>query len=692
MLKYRINKDNVINDEDKIIINDCKIINLDIYNRDSYLTLNSILCTTNKLENVKVGTTLLTYHTIPTSFNDYGKNVYEYTKKYTIQEIDELNSSFIFSDYKYLELPLQYINKVENYRNDESEIVKDEYLYIYFDEPHFFSSYEDDVNIDGIDSNEEENTTEGIIQYVWALYDEQLIRMQGFEVMTNTAIRFKWEDIVNKYSFISNDVIDENSLFGDITRIRFFRENYFFTYIDNFEIYYNIPRCTIPIGITSKFQTGLLKEQAIEDYFNEAKRNSINGVMDMEKDVYYPYCRIEGEYKPIIKIKFNLHFRERNNDAWTTETDSNWNGTYVDENDEIQFIDEFFSYEVKENQSDLLSYLNFTDGDVRYQKNRLKKSFLRLSFYDSMNEGNQNLLSYSSIFMDVGKYFNKYIRFLEEKPYKSIEQSVKTEEEKGEVDEDNENEENDSNEEPYSVIYDLKGLRVNREPDNVLILNKDEDEIEEHRLSTQLVITDKYNSTASSEGFYLYLWKDILNNFTEEERKNGINLFMKVEFNHAGYGRKVPFMMPYWDNQKWNGETRNWVKYTEKEGIKTFKEIIADWNSTMVNLIDKDKDERKNFVSSYWENVVINKDEEKVETKEEQISDNKTYEPEIDGKYGARQYNKFSYIRFKITYDEKEKKYIYFLDDNCYGKKGITKSYDEETATLTLNLYEAKMA
>ena len=114
---------------------------------------------------------------------------------------------------------------------------------------------------------------------------------------------------------------------------------------------------------------------------------------------------------------------------------------------------------------------------------------------------------------------------------------------------------------------------------------------------------------------------------------------MKIEFNHAGFGRVVPFIMPYWDKKKW----------PNKEGIKTFDEIIADWNK----------------------------------------------EENTDGEYGARQYDKFSYIHFKISYDENEKKYIYFLDDGYYGneKNGANSKfiYNEDTATLILNLYEVKM-
>lgn len=63
-----------------------------------------------------------------------------------------------------------------------------------------------------------------------------------------------------------------------------------------------------------------------------------------------------------------------------------------------------------EYQSDLLSFLGFSNDDVKYQKSKLKKTFLRISFYDSDNIGNQNLLHSSTIFLDSGNLFAKYIK------------------------------------------------------------------------------------------------------------------------------------------------------------------------------------------------------------------------------------------------------------------------------------------
>ena len=151
---------------------------------------------------------------------------------------------------------------------------------------------------------------------------------------------------------------------------------------------------------------------------------------------------------------------------------------------------------------------------------------------------------------------------------------------------------------------------------------------------------NKNTSTASSEGFYLYLWKD-------NESVLPQDLYMKVEFNHAGYGRTIPFMMPYWDKQKWNNK---------KSGIKTFNAILNDWKDTKI--VDSDGN-----VS--WKN-------------------------NTDGHYGMRQYMKFSYIHLKYQYDKDNDKHIYYLDPETYGIIDFPKGKDGNKE-IVINLYEAKV-
>ena len=301
--------------------------------------------------------------------------------------------------------------------------------------------------------------------------------------------------------------------------------------------------------MTDTAKTELLSEHFVE----KEKKKAINGITDIEKDVYYPCISnlAKNKFTDVYTIKFNLHFREHREDDWIVENDSLWNGIkqqieYVKGTDEsVKITEEAYNAltdeqkaeyvrravegtaEIakvtinnngtnsvkaltKDDSSDLLTFLNFTNDDVHYQKNKLKKSFLRLLYFDSMNPGNQNLLGYSTIFFDTGDMFAKYVRYIEE---------------------DN----------CYSVGADKKSFGKYKETGKYktgIRVDRDIDGDDTIRLGSQFVVRSKNTSKASSEGFYVYIWKD--NNSPLPQ-----DLYMKVEFNHAGYGRTLPFMLPY---------------------------------------------------------------------------------------------------------------------------------------------------
>ena len=201
---------------------------------------------------------------------------------------------------------------------------------------------------------------------------------------------------------------------------------------------------------------------------------------------------INGIYNYLNKITFNLFFRERisrpaslgnpNTDTtWVTNDGLGWFQYKINENGDF--------VEQENTNGDLLGHLGFNDEDVYYRKKKLSKTFLRLSFYDNNNPLNQMLLFYSTIFLDTGDLYDKFIR----NSYKK--------------DENNE-----------SLVND-NSLGV----DN---------------LTTSFFVYDKYNRKKSSEGFYLYLFPDGLENGQEK------TIYMKAEFNHAGYGKTVPLILP----------------------------------------------------------------------------------------------------------------------------------------------------
>lgn len=583
--------------------------------------------------------------------------------------------------------------KAEGYFEDYN--ADEERWYLYFDQPHLFNP--------PIEEREYTEGSEELNYKITIFIDFSYIGDEGSSVNGLAELECQYEnpyelsyvfdgsdETINKLRsvvFTNEEQTEDNDLiFGDVNGLKVYRETPYFqksvnsnflTNTNNIFIYIEKPlyRISIPLSMnfeTNTYQSDILNEQYVEDERNKA----INKITDMEKDVYHPVIwdsskedengykigdYVDGINKEVEKIVFNLHFRQHRGDDWLVEPDTYWNGCYVDTNDnKVKFIDEitdysdvnYFSYKQIENgenedirrskQSDLMTYLGFTNSDIRYQKNKLSRSFIRIMFYDSMNPGNQNLLYYSTIFVDSGKLFGKYIKYIEDTPYRSV------------VYETNEDTETETINAKDSEI-NLVGIKVDREPYGDLLRDEEDngfttlDQVEELRLSCQFTVRDKFQSNASSDGFYLYLWKD------NESGVMPSDIYMKVEFNHAGYGRTIPFMMPFWDPVKYKKATATDKPLNEK-GIKTFKEILNDWNSI--------------------------KDENEIWRNEGNIT---------DGQYGARQYMKYSYIHFKYKYDKIHKQHIYYLDDEFYGTNPEDGGVHYQDNVMTINLYEAKM-
>lgn len=581
--------------------------------------------------------------------------------------------------------------KAEGYFEDYN--ADEERWYLYFDQPHLFNppieereytegseelNYKITIFIDFSYINDEGSSVNGLAE-LECQYENPYELSYVFDGSNETINKLRSVVFTNEKQTEDNDLI-----FGDVNGLKVYRETPYFqksvnpnsnflTNTNNIFIYIEKPlyRISIPLSVnfeTNTYQSDILNEQYVEDERNK----SINKITDMEKDVYHPVIwdsskedYVVGINKEVDKIVFNLHFRQHRGDDWLVEPDTYWNGCYVDTNDnKVKFIDEiteydgvnYFSYIDKQikkgenedirrsKQSDLMTYLGFTNSDIRYQKNKLSRSFIRIMFYDSMNPGNQNLLYYSTIFVDSGKLFGKYIKYIEDTPYRSV------------VYETNEDTEIETINAKDSEI-NLVGIKVDREPYGDLLKDATLDQVEELRLSCQFTVRDKFQSDASSDGFYLYLWKD------NESGVMPSDIYMKVEFNHAGYGRTIPFMMPFWDPYKYK-YTKKTDRPLKEKGIKTFKEILNDWNS-----IKND--------NGVWQCEI--KEEETIKT------------INTDGQYGARQYLKYSYIHFKYKYDKIHKQHIYYLDDDFYGTDPENGGVHYKDNVMTINLYEAKM-
>ena len=253
----------------------------------------------------------------------------------------------------------------------------------------------------------------------------------------------------------------------------------------------------VPIGFVQNTDyIHLYQEERNNTLFVEKiKKSVIPPVINMERVKYAPIIRDEKEISIVCGITFNLHFRERD-DNWNIVKNRNWctcNPTAIkDKNFE---------------KSDSLYHLGFNDSDAQYQKMKLKKSFIRLSFYSSNDPLSQSLLYYSTIFLDSGYLFGQF------------------------------------NKKRTELIGEGKIWSPNEAPKYVLSAASENSS--DIRIDSQITIHNEFDITKSSEGFNLYLFADDCE--IVDDDKDFRTIYMKVEFNHAGYGKTIPFIV--WPNK-----------------------------------------------------------------------------------------------------------------------------------------------
>ena len=250
----------------------------------------------------------------------------------------------------------------------------------------------------------------------------------------------------------------------------------------------------VPIGFVQNTDyIHLYQEERNNTLFVEKiKKSVIPPVINMERVKYAPIIRDEeGEEISIVcGITFNLHFRERD-DNWNIVKNEGWctcNPTAI-KNENFE-------------KSDSLYYLGFNDSDAQYQKMKLKKSFIRLSFYSSNDPLSQSLLYYSTIFLDSGRLFGQF------------------------------------NKKRTELIGEGRIWSPNEAPKYVLEAAAQQGS--DIRIDSQITIHNEFDTTKSSEGFNMYLFADDSEICAKD--KDFRTIYMKVEFNHAGYGKTVPFM------------------------------------------------------------------------------------------------------------------------------------------------------
>ena len=293
------------------------------------------------------------------------------------------------------------------------------------------------------------------------------------------SLRELYMSIFNTY----DDSKPENEIFREVfNNITFLVED--LRFFSNSELRKNVivykidGNIKIPVFITEKFEGNMNQSDYINNILIPNRVNeNINKIVDMEKQIFNPIC---DNIEPLT-MEFILCLRERKDEnnnyieGWKNNaTKEEW--SFGAETSGETNYNTIVNY-----TGDKLGYLGFEDNDVYYRKNNVKKSFIRLSFYDSKSRANQSLLYYSTIFFDENKLYANYV--------------------------------NDCN--------TIK--------DNV-VTNADS------TVNAVLSTHSKYDFSNSSEGFYLYLFPSLC--------KNGeATIYMKVEFNHAKFGYTIPLAL-----------------------------------------------------------------------------------------------------------------------------------------------------
>lgn len=341
--------------------------------------------------------------------------------------------------------------------------------------------------------------------------------------------------------------------------------NDYYDLFKNLVLYVNTGYIQMDIPFT--INTGLngLQEDIVNGFFRSEREKAINPIIDIEKDVYTPmyitnsdssigkylgkksselteeekikyrkaYVGSFTEFFPVTEIVVNPHFRTRNMLNWKVN-DPNTDVSVVGKDN--WFCTDFYpykdmlstSYDELMNSADVLGLLNFGNDDIFFQRDKVGKTFLRFSYYDSPDPNVQSLLCTSTVFYDEHSAFKKYADGSRKNiNYYGMVQEV------------------DSTVSPghtvnrISVTTEcLKDTFVKSKTYTKDDVDTDRMVSDKKRLSCRFTIKNKYETETSSEGFYLYIFREYSENLHPKP------IYMKVEFNHAGIGRTIPFIIP----------------------------------------------------------------------------------------------------------------------------------------------------
>ena len=385
--------------------------------------------------------------------------------------------------------------------------------------------------------------------------------------------------------------------------------NDFYNLFEDLQVLVDSGYIHIPLSLRMDVANNTIQDDIVmKNFFEAEKKKAINPIVDMEKDIYVPkfiygyyedgggihkYGEAEDKmyrgsktiFKPIYDINLNFHFRTRDLTSWKVNDGYNQLRYSADTNNAVSdvmvsgssdnwFITDFYPYryilsqkyqesgDTLQQTSDLMGLLYFTNDDIYYQRSKVAKSFARISYYDSTDPQTQSLLATSCIFVDEHKLFKKFIDNSRKNLY---EYGIVTEPKYKTTDDGfiEHNAISNPKKEDITTLSKINKISVSTEflgtrKENIMTYNtidgipykekKDSEKTiidENHRISSRLEIDNRYVTDTSSEGFYAYIFREYA------EKLHPKPIYMKIEFNHAGLGKMIPFLIP----MHWSGNT-----------------------------------------------------------------------------------------------------------------------------------------
>lgn len=242
----------------------------------------------------------------------------------------------------------------------------------------------------------------------------------------------------------------------------------------------------VSVPIAEDFATNAFAEDAFNSFAESRKNVAVNEIVDYEKMKFTPcYRGSNGKIQLYSSIRFNINLRDRKgSEDWTVNEENYWFAyNTISQSGRLKKTNK------NVNGADIISSLDFEDNDIYYQKNKVKNTFLRVSFYNSNDRKTQQLLYSTKLYLNSGRLYGKYIKDVENRP------------------------------ESKGMVVDDWGLG-------------------ENGLYVDFTCSSSYDTGNTSEGFYLYLFPSNL------DKETGGTIYMKAELNNSKYGYTIPLTLP----------------------------------------------------------------------------------------------------------------------------------------------------